>query len=167
MEVFAGGVTMPGSNGGAMQRRRQTLAVIGLMAVGLQLSACTRQAAEAEGGADEPAKVERVEGAEVSRLTLTAEAAERLGIRTKPVLAGKIGRATRRVVPYSAVLYDAKGGTWVYTNPEPLAYVRERVTVEDIQSGQAVLTDGPPEGTPVVAAGAAELYGTEFRSVTD
>jgi hypothetical protein len=145
-----------------MQRSRRTLVAIGLLAVGLQLSACTQQAAEAEGAADKPAKVEQVEGAEVSRLTLTAKAAERFGIRTKPVLAGKIGRATRRVVPYSAVLYDPKGDTWVYINPEPLTYVRERVTVDYIQDGQAVLTDGPPEGTPVVAVGAAELYGTEF-----
>jgi hypothetical protein len=145
-----------------MQRSRRTLVVIGLLAVGLQLSACTQQAADTKGGADEPAKVERVEGGAATRLTLTAETAERLGIETKPVLAGKIGRATRRVVPYSAVLYDARGDTWVYTNPEPLAYVRERVTVDYIQSGQAVLADGPPEGTPVVAVGAAELYGTEF-----
>jgi hypothetical protein len=145
-----------------MQRSRRTLVAIGLLAVGLQLSACTQQAAEAEGAADKPAKVEQVEGAEVSRLTLTAKAAERFGIHTKPVLAGKIGRATRRVVPYSAVLYDPKGDTWVYINPEPLTYVRERVTVDYIQGGQAVLTDGPPEGTPVVAVGAAELYGTEF-----
>ncbi len=144
-----------------MQRGRRTLVAIGLLAVGLQLSACTQQPADAEGGADEPAKVERVEGGAV-RLTLTAETAERLGIETKPVLAGKIGRATRRVVPASAVLYDAQGDTWVYTNPEPLVFVRERVTVDYIEGDQAVLTDGPPAGTPVVTVGAAELYGTEF-----
>jgi hypothetical protein len=145
-----------------MQRSRRALAAIGLLAVALQLSACTQQAAEAEGGADEPAKVEQIEGAEDSRLTLTAKAAERLGVQTKPVLAGKVGGAARRVVPYSAVLYDAKGDTWVYTNPEPLAYVRERVTVDYIEGDQAVLSDGPPEGTPVVTVAAAELYGTEF-----
>jgi hypothetical protein len=145
-----------------MQRRRWALVAIGLLAVGLQLSACTQQPVEAEAGAAEPAKVEHVEGAEVSRLTLTAKAAERLGIETKPVLAGKIGGATRWVIPYSAVLYDAKGDTWVYANPEPLAYMRERVTVAYIQGDQAVLTDGPPKGTPVVTVGAAELYGTEF-----
>jgi hypothetical protein len=145
-----------------MQRTRRTLVAIGLLVLGLQLSACTQQSAEAEGTAAEPATVEHVEGAKVSRLTLTAKAAERLGIQTKPVLAGKIGGATRWVIPYSAVLYDATGATWVYTNPEPLAYVRERVTVDYIQGDQAVLTDGPPEGTPVVSVGAAELYGTEF-----
>ena len=145
-----------------MQRSRWALVAIGLLVVGLQLSACTQQPVEAEAGAPAPAKVEHVEGAEVSRLTLTAKAAERLGIETKPVLAGKIGGAARWVIPYSAVLYDAKGDTWVYANPEPLAYMRERVTVAYIQGDQAVLTDGPPEGTPVVSVGAAELYGTEF-----
>jgi hypothetical protein len=144
-----------------MQRSRQGLVAIGLLAVALQLSACTQQAAEAEAGAGEPAKVEQVEGADVSRLSLTAKAAERLGLQTKPVLAGKVDGATRLVVPYSAVLYDAKGGTWVYANPAPLAFVRERVTVDFIQADQAVLTAGPPKGTRVVTVGAAELYGTE------
>jgi hypothetical protein len=145
-----------------MQRSRHILVAAGLLVVGLQLSACSQQAAEAEGGNAEPATVEQVEGTDVSRLTLTAKAAERLGIQTKPVLAGKIAGATRRVVAYGAVLYDAKGDTWVYANPEPLTYVRERVTVDYIQGDQAVLTDGPPAGTPVVTVGAAELYGTEF-----
>jgi hypothetical protein len=145
-----------------MQRSRRTLVAAGLLVVGLQLSACTQQTAEAEGGNAEPATVEQVEGTDVSRLTLTAKAAERLGIQTKPLLAGKVAGTARQVVPYSAVLYDAKGDTWVYANPEPLTYVRERVTVDYIQGDQAVLTDGPPEGTPVVTVGAAELYGTEF-----
>jgi hypothetical protein len=144
-----------------MQRSRQALVAVGLLAVALQLSACTQQAADAEADAVEPARVEHVEGTDVSRLTLTAKAAERLGIQTKPVLAGRVGRATRRVIPYSAILYDAKGDTWVYANPEPLAYVRERVTVDYIQGDQAILTDGPPAGTPVVTVGAAELYGAE------
>ena len=68
----------------------------------------------------------------------------------------------RSVIPYGAILYDAKGDTWVYVNSEPLTYVRERVTVDYIEGDQAVLTDGPPEGSAVVTVGAAELYGTEF-----
>jgi multidrug efflux system membrane fusion protein len=40
--------------------------------------------------------------------------------------------------------------------------VRERITVDDIEDGRAVLTDGPAVGTAVVSVGAAELYGTEF-----
>jgi hypothetical protein len=145
-----------------MQRSRRVLAATGLLVLGLQLSACTQQAAEAERAAAEPANVEHVEGADVSRLTLTAKAAERLGIQTKPVISGKITGKQRSVIPYSAVFYGAKGDTWVYVNPEPLTYVRQRVTVAYIKDGQAVLTDGPPEGSAVVTVGAAELYGTEF-----
>jgi hypothetical protein len=144
-----------------MRHGRRWLAILGLLVALPQLSACTQTAAEATGG-QEPAKVEHVEGSEdVSRLTLTPRAVERLGIQTKPVLVGKVGNATRRVVPYGALLYDAKGDTWVYVNPAPLDYVREPVTVDHIEGDQAVLTAGPPEGTRVVTVGAAELYGTE------
>ncbi len=145
-----------------MRRSRRILVAAGLLVVGLQLSACTQESAEAEGGGVEPARVEHVEGSDVSRLTLTAKAAERLGIKTKPVIAGPIRGKQRSVIPYSAILYDAKGDTWVYVNPEPQTYIRERVTVEFIEGDQAVLTKGPAEGSAVVTVGAAELYGTEF-----
>ena len=145
-----------------MLRSRRILAAAGLLVVGLQLSACTQEAAEADSAAVEPARVEHVEGSDVSRLTLTAKAAERLGIQTKPVIRGPVGGRQRSVIPYSAVLYDAKGDAWVYVNPEPNTYVRERITVDFIDGDQAVLTNGPPEGSPVVIVGAAELYGTEF-----
>jgi hypothetical protein len=145
-----------------MPRSSRILVATGLLVVALQLSACTQQTAEAEGGTAEPATVEQVEGADVSRLTLTAKAVERLGIQTRPVLAGEVAGAARRVVPYSAVLYDAKGDAWVYANREPRTYVRERISVDHIDGDQAVLSDGPPAGTPVVTVGAAELYGTEL-----
>ena len=54
--------------------------------------------------------------------------------------------AVRKVVPYDAVLYDVQGGTWVYTSPEPLVFVRHPVVVEYIDKGQAVLSEGPPAG---------------------
>jgi hypothetical protein len=141
---------------------KRWLAILGLLIAVPQLSACTQESAEADSPATEPAKVEHVEGSDVSRLTLTAKAAERLGIQTKPVLTGPVRGRQRSVIPYSAVLYDAKGDTWVYVNPEPLTYVRERIIVDFIQRSQAVLTDGPAPGTAVVTVGAAELYGTEF-----
>ncbi len=144
-----------------MRHGKRWLAILGMLVALPQLSACAQTSAKASGGA-EPARVEHVEGAQdLSRVTLTPRAVERLGIQTKPVLAGKVGNATRLVVPYGALLYDAKGDTWVYVNPAPLDYVREPVTVDHIEGDQAVLTDGPPEGTRVVSVGAAELYGTE------
>jgi len=67
----------------------------------------------------------------------------------------------RMVVPYSAVYYDGKGAPWVYVNPEPLVFERQRIEVERIVGDMAVLTDGPPTGTTVVTIGAALLYGAE------
>lgn len=67
----------------------------------------------------------------------------------------------RKVVPYSALYYDASGDAWVYTNPKPLVFERQRVAVERIVGDWVVLTEGPPVGTPVVTTGAALLYGAE------
>jgi len=67
----------------------------------------------------------------------------------------------RRVVPYSAVYYDAEGTAWAYVNPKPLIFERRRIVVERIDGDLAVLTDGPPVGTKVVTVGAALLYGAE------
>jgi hypothetical protein len=106
-----------------------------------------------------PGRVERLEGTNVNRVVLTAAAVQRLGIVTEPIRAD--GPA-RRVMPYAAVLYDASGSTWTYTNPEPRVFVREPVTVDAIQGDLAVLSGGPPAGTPVVTVGSTELYGTEF-----
>jgi hypothetical protein len=67
----------------------------------------------------------------------------------------------QRIVPYDAVLYDLNGKAWVFTNPEPLVYVRAPITVDYIEEDLAVLTEGPPAGTEVVTAGASELFGAE------
>lgn len=69
--------------------------------------------------------------------------------------------AQQKLVPYSAVLYDRHGETWVYTCPEPLVYVRAPIVVDYIDGDLAVLTEGPPAGTEVVTAGASELFGAE------
>ena len=68
----------------------------------------------------------------------------------------------RKIVPYSAVIYGLQGDTWAYTNPEPLVFVRHRITIDYIEKDTAVLLDGPPAGTAVVTVGAAELFGVEL-----
>jgi hypothetical protein len=73
------------------------------------------------------------------------------------------GGAVRKVVPYASLLYDINGDTWIYTSPEPLVFVRHPVHVDYIDNDWAVLNEGPPAGTAVVAVGIAELYGTEFK----
>jgi hypothetical protein len=68
---------------------------------------------------------------------------------------------SQKIVPYAAVIYDVKGATWVYTNPEPLAFVRQSISVDYIKGDLAFLTEGPSAGTNVVTVGGAELYGAE------
>lgn len=65
------------------------------------------------------------------------------------------------VVPYSAVYYDAKGGSWIYVNPEPLVYERQRIEIDRIEGDFAVLSTGPAVGTQVVTIGTPLLYGAE------
>jgi hypothetical protein len=144
-----------------MRHGKRWIPALGLLLALPQLSACTQTAAEATGG-QEPAKVERVEGSEnVSRLTLTPKAVERLGIQTTPVREQTVAGKRRKVVPYGALLYDADGKTWVYVTSAPNVYVREPITVDLIEGDRAVLAAGPTAGTAVVSVGAAELYGTE------
>jgi len=144
-----------------MRHSKRWLAVLGLLIAIPQLSACTQTSAEATSGA-EPAKVEHVEGSEdVSRLTLTPKAVERLGIQTTPLSEATVAGKKRKIVPYGAVLYDAEGKTSVYVSSAPNTYVREPITVDFIEGDRAVLSAGPAAGTAVVTVGAAELYGTE------
>ena len=101
-----------------------------------------------------PAKVEAIEGSEFNRLTLTEKAVERLDIQ--------VAEVADNTVPYAAVLYGLAGETFVYTNLEPLTYVRAPIVVDHIEGDLAVLVEGPPSGTPVVTVGGAELIGIEF-----
>ena len=102
--------------------------------------------------------VEKIVGSDLKRITLTAKAAERLDIRTGKTATDASGAMT---TPYAALVYDSKGMTWVYTNPEPLVYVRAPVVVASIKGPNVILKEGPPAGTNVVVTGVAELYGAE------
>jgi hypothetical protein len=72
------------------------------------------------------------------------------------------GGGEQKTIPYSAVIYGVEGGTWAYTSAGPLTFVRAPITVESVQGGVAVLSDGPAPGTEVVTVGGEELLGTEF-----
>ena len=72
------------------------------------------------------------------------------------------GAEENLVVPYSSILYDMYGSSWIYQNTEPRIYVRQRVELHYVLEGLAVLSRGPAIGSKVVSAGAAELFGTEF-----
>ena len=66
------------------------------------------------------------------------------------------------VVPDAAVLYDIHGATWVYEDLGDHAYARRRIEVARHAGDRAVVRRGLSEGTKIVTAGAAELFGTEF-----
>lgn len=116
---------------------------------------------------EEPAHLEAIAGDESRhRITLTARAAERLGIEVAEVTAAPGASGSVRV-PYSSVIYDAEGASWAYVVESELVFVRQPVTVADVQPGSggglAVLSAGPTAGTAVVSVGVAELFGTEFE----
>ena len=114
------------------------------------------------------ANIEPIAGTALNRVKLTPKAAERIDVKTAQVRQDQVthagSTAMRKVVPYASVLYDANSGAWVYTNPEPLVFVRHQIAIDYIEGDNAVLSDGPAAGTSVVTAGAAELFGTEFES---
>jgi RND family efflux transporter MFP subunit len=64
-------------------------------------------------------------------------------------------------VPWSAVVYDIHGGTWVYEQVGPHRYTRRRVVVSYTSGADAVLASGPSAGAKVVTAGVQELFGAE------
>jgi hypothetical protein len=121
------------------------------------------RADEAEPAAKiKPAKVESVQGSAAKRVTLTSDAAKRLNVQTAQVLETEIAGKLRKVIPYAAVIYDRSGEAWAITNPGPLVYLRQKISIEYVDRDMAVLADGPAAGTAVVTVGAAEVYGTEL-----
>ncbi|BBL60936.1 hypothetical protein MKFW12EY_45490 (plasmid) [Methylomonas koyamae] len=66
------------------------------------------------------------------------------------------------VVPWSALVYDVNGGSWIYQALESNIYQRRRVQVLRVVGDQAAVTGDIAAGIEVVTAGVAELFGTEF-----
>jgi hypothetical protein len=128
--------------------------VIGLVVAGAFITGCGQPAAA--GPKEEAIRIEKPESGP-STITLSAKAAERLGVQTGEVR----GEGTRKTIPYAAVIYDAEGATWAYAATGALVYQRASIAVDRIEGDDAFLTDGPPSGTAVVILGAAELYGAE------
>jgi len=114
--------------------------------------------ASAAASSNRPARVEAISGSNTKKIMLTPKAAQRLDVQT-----GKVRQdaAARKIVPYAAVVYDKDGGTWVYTNPEPLTFIRQQIYIVEIKGDDAVLKGGPDVGTLVATTGAPQLYGAE------
>ncbi len=134
-------------------KRNRTWVLIGALVTGIMVAGCSDPA---EPPSEEAIHIEELESG-LKTLTLSPNAAERLGIETADVE----DSGAQTVVPYASVIYDASGATWAYVAIEPLSFERESIVVESISGDEAIITDGPPAGTPVVIVGAAELYGAE------
>ena len=132
-----------------------------LFLASLALVACDNKGSKikAETAAAPPSTVRPSEEQGISRITLTDQAAKRVGIQVEQIKTAGQGLEA----PYSALLYEASGSEWVYTNPEPGVFKREAVKVERITGDKMYLSKGPQVGTKVVTVGAAELFGTEFE----
>lgn len=143
-------------------KRRPPISVAPLVFAALLLSACGESVSD-EHVIEQPATVEEVDDGEVARVTLTESAAERLDIQTVAVQSNGKGL----VVPSDSLYITSEGLFWVYTNPEPLVYVRHEVSIDRERGGQAFLSEGPEAGTEVVTIGVPELYGTETGNGSD
>jgi hypothetical protein len=138
--------------------------VAGLYVAALLLAGCGPWAS-AQGTVEKeaPSRLEPIAGTELSRVILTEEAADRLDIHTEEVRETDVEGQPHRVISYTAVIYDVEGTAWAYTSPEPYTFVRLALDIDAIDGDLAILSEGPPVGTPVVTVGAAELYGAEFE----
>lgn len=139
-----------------MRHRIRWIAAIA-MVLPLFLVACGGSSGSDE-EASGPATVELIEGTDLSRVTLTDKAAERLDIQTAAVQGGAAGK----VIPYSAVLYSPTGETWAYVTSEPMTFTRQAIVVDRIDGAKAYLSKGPAAGAKVATVGVAELYGAEL-----
>lgn len=145
-----------------MLHRHKCLITVLIIFAGLQFWACQKH--EETKHVEHPVTIEKIEGSELSRVTLSEKAIQRLDLKTDEVREVKVKRSTtpRKVVPYSALIYDPQGNTWIYTSPQPRTFVRHKVEVDYIEGDLVVLNDGPPVGTVVASVAVAELYGAEF-----
>ena len=138
-------------------KRWAMVAAIGAVLV---LSGCKQDKVEEK---HHPAKLEESGQEGIMKVTLEARAAERIGIQTTPIVEETVGSAKRLVVPYGAIMYDAKGDTWTFTNPQPNVFVRHKIVVDRVEGDRVILTEGPSPGTVVVTVGATELMGAEHK----
>jgi hypothetical protein len=137
-------------------KRWQKALVLGAMALAVSLT-LTGCGGSGSSPASQPATVDQVPGTDAYRVTLSADAAKRLRVRTA-VVTSEDGRT---VIPFSAVLYAPSGAACAYVLTKPRTFERQQIVVDHIAGDRAVLSSGPSAGTRVVAVGAVELRGAE------
>ena len=101
-----------------------------------------------------------VGGGSRARVVLSAEAERRLGITTALVRRADRGNA-RAVIPFAALLYDARGRAFTFVAAPGRSFERRRVGVAAIDGDRVTLARGPRPGARVVTTGGAEILGAE------
>jgi len=148
----------------AFEREERLMARFNVSMVAVSIAclagSCASTLAAELAAKSKPAQVEATDDAKIKKVTLTPKAAERLGILIDEVRADPSGR---RIVPYASILYDLTGKTWVYISADPLTFVRGAVLIDTIKGDNVYLSDGPPAGTKVLAAGVPQVFGTELK----
>lgn len=123
------------------------------------LTSCA-EAKAVSGTAYKPSSLSSVTGDPDTHLvTLTAVAAERIGLKT--VAVGVDG--TLKSVPSEATLFGPAGRSYVYTATTPLTFLRLQIQIVADDGKVTRFTDGPAPGTLVVTTGVTEVYGAEFE----
>src|SRR2546422_1044770 len=133
-----------------MQRSYRRWAVV-LILASLQAAACTQKSDMPI--ESKPAKVERVQGTDLSRVTLSPKAAERLDIKTAPVRNEQLGSRKRlvagEVMAKPAAAADDGSKVWVRVPLSPL----DLRTVAAGQPALVVPLAGEAAGTAARAVG--------------
>src|SRR5919109_3824699 len=135
--------------------------IAGLSAFGIYEAVAGSSEASGAAAVEEPALVEPLGESGFSRITLTPSAVKRLNLQTAVARSASVGGNAAVAVPYSAVLYDPDGKTWVYKMTKPRTFIRHAIAVASIEGARAFLSKGPAAGTLVATVGAQELFGAE------
>ena len=121
---------------------RPLLAGAMLAVLGPSLSACSEIETETAAGY-EPATLQAVKGRDdLKRVTLTAEGARRIGLKTAEV----DRHGGQKTVPYAALIYDAGGGLYVYTALGRGPSCDRRSRSGAIDGNRALLSEARPPG---------------------
>ncbi|HEU4912267.1 MAG TPA: hypothetical protein VFV76_10230 [Actinomycetes bacterium] len=113
-----------------------------------------------EAAADDyyPSHVEEIPNSEVKHVSITDDAAGRIGLETAEVVqAGDLVSA-----PYEALLYDGTGKPWLYVVEKPLEFVRHAIAIDRIEGDRVLISEGVRAGDQVATVGSTEIYGTEL-----
>lgn len=141
-----------------MDIRRLACSVPMLLAISIGAVGCSgADASQADVPQEVSARVEQTDESQPAKIMISERARQRLGIRTVPVrsVSGSL------IIPYSAVVYDADGEAWAFSEPEARTFIRVPIKISSIKGDAVRLTKGPPPGTQVVIVGAPELVGAE------